>query len=412
VNDEAMRVPHHYALLGVAPDASDEEIRRVWKAEAQRWHPDVSPQGGPRFIALKEAIDAIGEAGARKRYDAQLQAGVEAAVQRMVSGAEGGPSGRAVSQGVRARLGGWIDRVAGVREARPVSGRNRRLRVAVGFAEAALGTERRVELMSEKACQTCEGQGFPVVGRPWVCGRCGGIGEVLARPFLRAEWQACVECAGLGWVPEPACEPCAGRGVVTVPVTWVVPIPAGLASGTTLRVAGAGEPGVGGGAAGDLLVEVEIEADPHLRRDDARGSKASLEVRCEWRVPFWKAMAGGTMTVPTVRGPVAIALPAGLVDGEVLRLPGYGVRAGTSGAVGDQLVTVRIEWPVGLDAAALAGLRAWGEGLAPERFPRSMGQAEGLAPRDGSRTAGVSRVGPDRNDGNSDSGRGSSEGDL
>jgi DnaJ-class molecular chaperone len=123
-------------------------------------------------------------------------------------------------------------------------------------------------------------------------------------------------------------------------------------------------------------------------------------------------MAGGTMTVPTVRGPVAIALPAGLVDGEVLRLPGYGVRAGTSGAVGDQLVTVRIEWPVGLDAAALAGLRAWGEGLAPERFPRSMGQAEGLAPRDGSRTAGVSRVGPDRNDGNSDSGRGSSEGDL
>jgi len=373
MSSDPTRVPHHYALLGVAPDASDEEIRQVWKREAQRWHPDVSPQGGPRFIALKEAIDAIGEASARKAYDARLQAGVEAAVQRMVSGGDDGPSGRAVSEGVRARLGGWIDRVAGVREARPAAGRNRRLRVAVGFAEAALGTERRVELMSERACQTCEGQGFPAAGRPWVCGRCGGIGEVLARPFLRAEWQACAECAGLGWVPEPACEPCGGRGVVVTPVTWVVPIPAGLVSGTTLRVAGAGEPGTGGGAPGDLLVEVEVEADPHLRRDDARGR---AEVRCEWRVPFWKAMAGGTITVPTVRGPVAIALPAGVVDGEVLRLPGHGARVGA--VAGDQLVTVRIEWPVGLDAAALAGLRAWGESVPATCFPRTMAQEVAL----------------------------------
>lgn len=343
-------LPHHYALLGLEPDAAPDAIKRAWKRLAARWHPDVDPASGGRFNALHEAWEILSDEGRRAAYDEALQASVQAAVDLMskLGGAQ--------------RLAGLTARIIGVKQRVPEVGRNRRLRLSVAFDEAVRGTTRSVELESEVRCDACEATGSAPAGRTWVCGACGGIGEVLVHGVLRSGWSVCEPCGGMGWVPEPRCETCRGRGAVSGHVRWSVPIPAGTRDGQVLRVQGAGEPGPAGGVAGDLLVEVEVKEHPFL-------SVAGRDLRCERPVPFWLALTGGRIEVPTLEGSASVALPRGTRTGDVLRMSGWGLGAGEMR--GDQLVTIVVEWPGHLGPEDLERLRDWATELPARAFPES-----------------------------------------
>lgn len=342
-------LPHHYALLGLTPDADLETIKRAWKRAATRWHPDLRGANA-RFDAAREAWQVLSDPGARRLYDAELQASVDAAVAAM--------SKLAGTQ----RIGGVVSRVFGVRERPPEAGRNRRLRLSVGLAEAVHGTEREVQLGADVRCDACDATGAGPEGRTVVCDGCGGIGDVLSHGLLRSSWSPCAACLGLGWVPRPPCATCAGRGVVAGTTPWIVPVPGGTRQGQLLKIAGAGEASPNGGAAGDLIVEIDIRPHAFLSVD-------GVDVRCDRPVPFWLASSGGRVEVPTLGGTARIAIPAGTRHGEVLRMAGFGLKHAKG--KGDQLVTVHVELPATLDAVQAAALRAWGEGLAPELFSAS-----------------------------------------
>ncbi len=353
------RLAHHYALLGLTPDADPDAIKRAWKRLAARWHPDLDPRAPrDRFDALREAWDLLSDPARRAAYDAALQAGIDARLAEM---------GRL--SGVQ-RLGGVLARVIGVkaREARP--GRNRRLRLSVALAEAVHGTERDVHLETDLRCEPCDATGAAPAGRTWVCAACAGIGEVLSHGAVRSAWVGCEACAGLGWVPEPPCPACGGKGSVPGRRLLRVPIPAGTADGRVLKIAGQGEPSDSGGPPGDLLVQIEVRPHAHL-------SPRGKDLLVDRAVPFWLALVGGVIEVPTLDGAAQIRLPPNTRSGDVLRMAGFGLPDGERR--GDELVTIRLEWPDALPPEAAAALEAWGRALPPERFPESHALTSRLA---------------------------------
>lgn len=345
------RVPHHYAALGVAIDATAEELKLAARQQRARWHPDALHAHGreasaARFVAVNEAASVLLDEERREGYDRALQRGLDTLL--AASG--------------QAPLFGLVDRIAGIRKAPSEAGRNRRLRLTVGFVDAVRGTERAVELDTEVDCQDCEGLGFGAQGRPYVCGRCAGLGEALVRGTLRSGWERCRRCHGRGFEVDEACTPCGGAGRVVERRAFLVPIPAGTANGTTLRVAQAGEPSPIGGPPGDLLVDLLVEVDKRWRLE-------GLDLRAERWIPFWRAAAGGSIAILTPHGTARVQVPQGLADGEVLRLSGWGVRRPE--ARGALFVTVRVEGPSQLDAASREALVRWAAMLPSGSFPRS-----------------------------------------
>lgn len=331
-----MSAKHYYAVLGVAPDVELESLRRAYRALAARWHPDGPKGDTRRFKLIAEAWSALSDPAARAAYDAALKAAAASRVPQQI----------------------WVDRVFGVKARGAEAGRNRRYRVTVGVGDVIRGAERVVELPKSEACGTCAGAGWASEGPPLVCGACGGRTEVVTRPVLRAAWSVCERCHGRGWIPEIECATCRGAGELVGVERLVVPVPAGVRAGEILRVQGKGEPGAPGDPAGDLLVEVAVEAgDPFVVQ-----GKDVVHARV---VPFWKGVAGGPIEVATAWGPAVVQVPAGSKSGDELRLAGYGVARR-----GDQIVRLELEWPAGLDADARAQLAAWGEGQA-QAFPRS-----------------------------------------
>lgn len=345
------KVPHHYAALGVDIDASADAVRHAVREARARWHPDALTAhgrkvGSARFVAVNEAAAVLLDEARRRAYDEALQAGLDALLK---------------SSG-QAPLLGLVDRIAGIRQAPSEAGRNRRLRLTVGLVDAVRGTERAVELDTEVDCTDCDGGGFGADGRPSVCVRCGGLGEALVRGPLRSSWERCRRCAGRGYEVDDACDPCEGRGRVVVKRRFLVPVPAGTPTGTTLRVAHAGEPSPTGGPPGDLLVDLTVEADPRWRLD-------GMNLKAERWIPFWRAAAGGSIAIATPHGPARVQVPPGLTDGETLRLSGWGVRR--EDGRGDLFVSVRVEPPRLLDAAAREALMRWAATLPPGVFPQS-----------------------------------------
>lgn len=328
---------HYYGVLGIDAGVGPDELKRVYRQLAARWHPDANAgeaSAEARFKAIAEAHAVLSDPERRAAFDAALA--------EVAAGHVPDPA--------------WVDRVFGVRERAPEPGRNRRYRVSVPLADVIRGTERVVELPRPEPCVACAGLAWAADGPPVVCGACGGRTEVVTRPVVRAAWGACPRCAGRGWVPAVSCATCKGTGLGVGVERLVVPIPAGTRDGESLRVKGRGEPGE---PSGDLMVEVRHEADP---RFVMRG----LDVWHARPVPFWRALCGGPVTVATAWGPVVVEVPARTRDGDELRLPGWGVARR-----GEQRVTLEVEWPVGLGDGERAALARWAEALPEDAFPRA-----------------------------------------
>ncbi len=335
----------YYAVLGVAKDASDAEIKKAYRKLARENHPDANPddpQAERRFKEVGEAYAVLGDAAKRKEYDEIRRLGAAGFAGGGMPRDMGGVDlGDLLGQmfGNSAGGGGFPGGATagrGTRRAR--RGPDLRADVHLTFEDALAGVRTTLRVTGDGACDTCGGSGAAPGTTPTTCSTCGGRGQVTIDqgPFSFA--QPCGQCGGRGQVITSPCQTCSGSGRVVKPRELTVRIPAGVRDGAVIRVPGRGGPGLGGGPAGDVLVTVHVAAHPRFGR---KGDDVTLEVP----ISFSEAALGTKLTVPTPHGEKrTIKVPAGTTSGRTFRLRGQGAPKRGNGS-GDLLVTVRLDVP-------------------------------------------------------------------
>ncbi len=341
----------HYQTLGVGRDASTEEIKRAFRKLARETHPDANPGDATaeqRFREVAEAYEVLSDPQRRARYD----------------------RGETVDLGDLFQDFGFDDILrsvfgdsglfgTGAARRGPARGRDILARVEIDLREAAFGTEAEVAFRANGRCSDCSGRGARVGTSPTTCDVCGGAGAVrVSRRGLLGNVTTvapCEQCSGTGERITDPCPACSGQGVLSRDRSVRVEVPAGVETGTRLRLSREGESGPRGGDAGDLYVEVLVKEDPDFRR---HGDDLIHQVR----IGVAEASLGVDLSVPTVDGdPVALTVEPGTQPGTVHTVQGKGMgRLGRRGR-GDMLVDVVVEIPTSLSAEQADLLRRFGE---------------------------------------------------
>ena len=342
----------YYAVLGVAKDASADEIKKAYRKLARDNHPDANPddpEAEKRFKEVGEAYAVLGDEEKRREYDEIRRLG--AAGFGSPGGGMGGMGGMGGADlgdllghlfgdaGAGARGPGGFHGATTTRGARrPRRGPDLQADVHLTFEDALAGVRTTLRVTGDGACDTCHGSGAQPGTHPETCSVCGGRGQVVLDqgPFSFAQPRE--RCGGRGQVITSPCETCSGSGRVVKPRELTVRIPAGVRDGAVIRVPSRGGPGVNGGPAGDVLVTVHVAAHPRFGR---KGDDVTLEVP----ISYSEAALGAKLTVPTPHGDKrTIKVPAGTSSGRTFRIRGQGAPK-RSGGNGDLLVKVRIEVP-------------------------------------------------------------------
>ncbi len=331
----------YYEILGVAQDASDEEIKKAYRRLAMKYHPDRNPDeedAEERFKEAKEAYEVLSDSEQRAAYDRFGHAGVA-----------GGMGGGAGAEGFGG-FGGFSDIFSdifgdifggGQGGRRAHRGADLRYTMDLSLEEAAQGTTVTIRIPSRVACGTCSGSGAAPGTSKRRCDTCNGMGQVRMQQGFFSVTQPCPDCGGEGEKIEQPCTDCRGTGTQREEKSLEVNVPAGVDSGDRIRLAGEGEPGDRGGARGDLFVEVRLKPHPIFERDDD-------DLRCEVPISVTQAALGDQVTVPTLAGEAKMKIPAGTQSGKTFRLRGKGIKGVRSAKPGDLLCTVRVETPVNL----------------------------------------------------------------
>ena len=349
----------YYKVLGVAPEATDKEITRAYRKLAKQYHPDAHPGSEDRFKEITAAYDVLGDATKRKEYDE---------VRRLGPATHGAGFGQAGGFNFRVEdlsdLFGGVFRQQGRR--RPGGGPSAQrgadaeAELHLSFQEAIEGVVTSVNVTGTAPCATCSGSGSRPGTSPVVCPRCGGRWVLNDNQGLFSLSSPCPECGGRGTKIVDPCPTCHGSGTQRRVRQVKVRIPTGVDDGQRIRVKGRGEPGRGGGQAGDLFVVVHVE--PH-RLFGRRGADLTLTVP----VTFAEATLGATLRVPSLDKPVSLRLPPGTPSGKTFRVRNHGL--GVGGHRGDLLVTVEIAVPKDLSAAERKAVEALAE--ATKASPRA-----------------------------------------
>jgi molecular chaperone DnaJ len=334
----------YYELLGVDRDASPEEIKRAYRRLARTLHPDVNPdpETQERFKEITRAYEVLSDPKKREVYD--------------LGGDPLSPSGRGASAGFGSGFSftDIMDAFFGTTTSRGPRPRKRRgqdalLRLSVELAEAVFGTVKEIQVDTAVICSTCSGAGTAPGTSPLTCTVCDGRGEVssVQRSFLGQVMttRPCPRCQGYGTVIPSPCPECAGEGRVLSRRTLAVRIPAGVDDGTRIQLAGQGEVGPGGGPAGDLYVEIEVQ--PH-----EVWTRRGHDLHCSVTVPMTAAALGTTITLETLdKDTLELDIKPGTQSGHQIRVPGRGVPHLSSPQRGDLIVHTIVETPTKLDHA-------------------------------------------------------------
>jgi molecular chaperone DnaJ len=328
----------YYEILGVPRDATTEEIKRAYRRLARECHPDVNPGNADaeaRFKEVAAAYEVLSDPQKRSRYDRYGRFGGRAGIEDFDFGGFGD---------LFESFFGGVGR--GARAEVEERGEDRQYDTEVTLAEAASGVQRVINVSRMRPCSTCGGSGARPGSRPMTCTACHGAGEVRRTSssvfgMRFATVTACERCRGRGEVQSDPCPNCNGSGRERRSDQITVQIPAGVESGMRLRLAGEGDAGLHGAAAGDLYVNVQVAADPFFER---RGT----ELICEVPVAFTTAALGGVVTVPSLSGTSEVRVPAGSQSGTVFRLRGKGLPDLNTGRRGDQHVVIRVVVPTHL----------------------------------------------------------------
>ena len=326
----------YYAVLGVARDATPEEIKKAYRKLARQLHPDVNPGEEERFKEVTKAYEVLSDPKKRELHDLGGDP---------FSTGGGFGSGFGFSDIMDAFFGAGGGGGRGPRP-RQRRGQDALIRVEVDLSEATFGATRDLQVETAVGCPTCHGAGARPGTSPRTCDVCHGRGEVqqITRSFLGQVMTSrpCSACQGFGTVIPDPCHECGGDGRVRTRRTLTVKIPPGVDTGTRIQLTGEGEAGPGGGPAGDLFVEVVERPHPLFRRQGD-------DLHCSVSVPMTAAALGTTVSIETLDGPKPVELRSGTQSGTTTTLTGLGVAHLRSPGRGDLVVHVEVATPTRLD---------------------------------------------------------------
>jgi molecular chaperone DnaJ len=351
-----------YDVLGVSRQASADEIKKAYRRRARELHPDANPgdeEAAEQFKRVAHAYEVLSDDEQRARYDRFGEAGL------------GGPGragsaedlfGGGLGDIFESFFGGAAGNPFGARTrgpAGPPRGQDVEVVADITFEQAVFGDELTVSLKLPVRCDDCDGTGAGAGTKPVTCSDCGGSGQVQrVRQSLLGQMvtaSPCPRCGGLGEVVVTPCPTCRGEGRVTVDKSYQVDVPAGVDSGSTLRLTGRGAAGPRGGRAGDLYVHLRVQPHERFFRDDHN-------LVTEVPISFAQAALGTTFELETLDGPEELVVPAGTQPGHVFTLRGRGVPSLRGRGRGDILVRIRVDIPTKLADDEIDLLTKYAEG--------------------------------------------------
>ncbi len=327
-----------YETLGVAKNASQDEIKKAYRKLARKYHPDRNPDdkaAESKFKEVQTAYDVLSDPAKRKQYDAVGNGRFRP------GGAGGAPFDFNLGDfDLGDILGGVFTRGRGA-AGRPQAQRGADVEAVVNlsFEDSLKGIQTQIPVEVETSCHECGGTGARPGTVPVICPQCNGRGVTSESQGLFALSQPCPRCRGNGTVIEEPCPNCHGTGRERRTKRYTVKIPAGVKDGTRIRLKGKGEPGVSGGPPGDLQVVTRVAASPLYQR------RGAADLVVDVPVSFPTAALGGKVDVPTPEGAVSLKIPAGSEDGKLLRIKGRGAPKLKGGGKGDVLARLRIQVP-------------------------------------------------------------------
>ncbi len=350
----------YYELLGVARTASPDEIKKAYRKRARELHPDANPGDAAaeeRFKQVAKAYEVLSDPEARARYDRFGEAGV--------GGAAGGPNlgdvfgGGGLGDLFDAFFGGGGGGFGGRGPAGPPRGQDLEVVADISLEQAVFGATLPVTVRTAVRCDDCAGSGAAEGTKPVTCSECNGRGQVQrVRQSLLGQMvttSACPRCGGAGQVIASPCQSCHGEGRVVAEKTYQVDIPAGVDTGSTLRLTGRGAVGPRNGSAGDLYVHLRVASHERFVRDGD-------DLVAELPVSIAQAALGTKFVLPTLDGDEEIVVPAGTQPGREFVIRGRGATRLQGRGRGDLRVRVRVEVPTKLSDAEVDLLRRFAEG--------------------------------------------------
>lgn len=344
----------YYEVLGVQKNASDDEIKKAFRALAKKYHPDMHPgdkEAEAKFKEAQEAYAVLSDADKRRQYDQFGHAAFE-------GGMGGGGfdfSGMDMSDIFGDIFGDFFGGRSRANSNGPRRGANLRASVHISFEEACFGCEKEIELTLKDECQSCHGSGAKAGTSPETCSKCGGKGKVVysTQSFFGTMQNvtACPDCGGRGKVVKEKCPDCRGTGYIANRKRISVSIPAGIDNGQSVRIREKGEPGVNNGPRGDLLVEVIVKNHPIFQRQD-------MDIFSTAPISYAQAALGGEIRINTIDGDILYEVKPGTQTDSRIRLKGKGVPSLRNKNVrGDHYVTLIVQVPTGLGDKAKQLLR-------------------------------------------------------
>ncbi|MGE4351662.1 MAG: molecular chaperone DnaJ [Bdellovibrionales bacterium] len=335
----------YYELLGASREASADELKKAYRKMAMKYHPDKNPgdkEAEHKFKEINEAYDVLRDEQKRSAYDRYGHAAFE-------QGGMGGPGGFGGGFDFSGGFGDIFEEMFG--EILGGGGRRRgpdqagqrgadlRYDMSITLEEAFKGVDKTIKVSTHVACEACKGTGASPGSSPVTCETCGGHGRVRVQQGFFSIEHTCPTCQGAGKVIKDPCKSCGGSGRVRKERTLVVTIPAGVESGTRIRLSGEGEAGLHGGHSGDLYVILSVKGHPLFQRDGAN-------LHCRVPIPMTMAALGGKVQVPVIDGTMAeVEVKAGTQSGHQTRLRGKGMSVLRSGSRGDLYAELFVETP-------------------------------------------------------------------
>ncbi|XP_017406128.2 chaperone protein dnaJ A6, chloroplastic-like isoform X3 [Vigna angularis] len=328
----------YYSVLGVSRNANKSEIKSAYRKLARNYHPDVNKEPGAdqKFKEISNAYEVLSDDEKRSIYDRFGEAGLKGSGMGMGDFSNPFDLFESLFEGMN-RGGGSRGSWNGA-----IDGEDEYYSLVLNFKEAVFGIEKEIEISRLESCGTCNGSGAKPGTTPTKCSTCGGQGRVVSStrtPLgIFQQSMTCSSCNGRGEISTP-CNTCSGDGRVRKSKRISLKVPAGVDSGSRLRVRNEGNAGRRGGSPGDLFVVIEVIPDPVLKRDDT-----NILYAC--KVSYIDAILGTTTKVPTVDGTVDLKIPAGTQPNTTLVMAKKGVPfLNKNNMRGDQLVRVQVEIP-------------------------------------------------------------------
>ncbi len=328
----------YYEILGITRDASGDVIKKSYRKLAMKYHPDRNPGDAEAEACFKEAAEAyevLSDQQKRQIYDTYGHEGLKS------SGYSGPGNSGDVFSHINEMFGdlfGFGGRSRRHDPNAPVQGDDLRYDLEISFMEAVHGIEKEVDVTKRETCWTCEGSGSRPGHKPQTCPSCNGRGQVIRSQGFFQVSSTCPQCHGSGQIIAEPCADCNGEGLISRKKTVKLKIPAGVDTGSRMRLTGEGEGGRRGGPSGDLYVIIHVKEHEFFLRD-------GQTIFLQYPVPMVKAALGCEVEVPTIHGSAKLKIPAGTQSAKRFTLRGEGIPALRGGRLGDMVVEVQVLTP-------------------------------------------------------------------